>query len=49
MDTRSDLRRLLARDRATLLDLLRDLPSADWQRPTAAGPWLVRDVGRALT
>ncbi|MCO1657597.1 maleylpyruvate isomerase family mycothiol-dependent enzyme [Pseudonocardia sp. S2-4] len=31
-------------DRAALLDLLRELPPADWRLPTAAAPWLVRDV-----
>ena len=34
----------MERDRAALLDLLRDLAPADWLRPTAAAPWLVRDV-----
>jgi uncharacterized protein (TIGR03083 family) len=44
VDARSDLRPLMAQDRAALLDLLRELPAADWLRPTAAAPWLVRDV-----
>jgi uncharacterized protein (TIGR03083 family) len=44
MDVRCDLRPLMERDRAALLDLLRALPGADWQQPTAAAPWLVRDV-----
>jgi uncharacterized protein (TIGR03083 family) len=34
----------MERDRAALLDLLRGLPVTDWLRPTAAAPWLVRDV-----
>jgi uncharacterized protein (TIGR03083 family) len=34
----------MERDRAALLGLLRDLAPADWLRPTAAAPWLVRDV-----
>jgi hypothetical protein len=33
---------------AELLALLRALPAADWQRPTVAGRWLVRDVAAHL-
>ena len=29
---------------ATLVALLRELPPADWDRPTVAGSWLVRDI-----
>jgi hypothetical protein len=33
---------------AELLALLRALPAEDWQRPTVAGRWLVRDVAAHL-
>jgi uncharacterized protein (TIGR03083 family) len=33
---------------AELITLLRGLPSADWQRPTAAARWRVRDVAAHL-
>ncbi|WP_158228032.1 maleylpyruvate isomerase family mycothiol-dependent enzyme [Pseudonocardia sp. MH-G8] len=32
------------RDRAVLLDLVRGLDADEWDRPTAAAPWRVRDV-----
>jgi uncharacterized protein (TIGR03083 family) len=35
---------LMARDRADLLDLLRALSAVEWEQPTAAAPWVVRDV-----
>ena len=38
------MRAEFARDRAILLGLLRDLGPDDWDRPTAAAPWRVRDV-----
>lgn len=44
MDERSDLRWLMAQDRAELLVLLRSLTPAEWERTTAAAPWVVRDV-----
>ena len=39
-----DARRLFEQDRARLLRLVRALGSDEWERPTAAAPWLVRDV-----
>ncbi len=39
-----DARQLFEQDRATLLRLVRGLDPGDWERPTAAAPWLVRDV-----
>jgi uncharacterized protein (TIGR03083 family) len=39
-----DARDAFERDRATLLALLRELAPDDWERPTAAAPWVVRDV-----
>ncbi len=41
---RLDARPLFRRTRAALLELLADLSRADWQAPTAAAPWLVRDL-----
>jgi Mycothiol maleylpyruvate isomerase N-terminal domain len=35
---------LLAHDRAALLTLLRELAPDEWERPTAAAPWVVRDL-----
>ena len=35
---------LMARDRAELLDLLRALSAVEWEQPTVAAPWVVRDV-----
>jgi uncharacterized protein (TIGR03083 family) len=39
-----DARQLFEQDRAMLLRLVQDLGSDEWERPTAAAPWLVRDV-----
>jgi uncharacterized protein (TIGR03083 family) len=39
-----DTRPLFRPVSAGLVTLLRGLPSADWDRPTVAGHWLVRDV-----
>jgi uncharacterized protein (TIGR03083 family) len=39
-----DARPLFEQDRATLLRLVQGLDPGDWDRPTAAAPWLVRDV-----
>ena len=39
-----DTRHLFRPVATSLVDLLRDLPNADWDRPTIAGSWLVRDV-----
>ena len=39
-----DARQLFEQDRATLLRLVQGLDPADWEQPTAAAPWLVRDV-----
>ena len=39
-----DTRRLFRPVTRALVALLRDRPSQDWQRPTIAGAWLVRDV-----
>jgi uncharacterized protein (TIGR03083 family) len=39
-----DARPLFERDRAVLLQLLRDLRPDDWSRPTPAAPWTVQDV-----
>lgn len=39
-----DVRSVFEHDRAVLIGLLRDLQPDEWQRPTACGPWLVRDV-----
>jgi uncharacterized protein (TIGR03083 family) len=42
---RIDTRRQLTSDRAAFLRLVHDLaPDDDWDRPTAAAPWTVRDV-----
>jgi uncharacterized protein (TIGR03083 family) len=41
---RIDARDVLVTDRAALLDLLRGLDPQDWERPTAAAPWVARDV-----
>lgn len=41
---RIDVRTEFDRDRAALLRLLRELTPADWERATAAAPWVVRDV-----
>ncbi|HYH32486.1 MAG TPA: maleylpyruvate isomerase family mycothiol-dependent enzyme [Pseudonocardia sp.] len=41
---RIDAREEFAQDRAVLLALLHDLGPDEWERPTAAAPWLVRDV-----
>ena len=35
---------LMARDRAELLDMLRALSAVEWEQPTVAAPWVVRDV-----
>ena len=42
--TRIDARDAFATDRAALLRLLHELSPHDWERPTAAAPWTVRDV-----
>lgn len=39
-----DARQLFEQDRATLLRLVHGLAPEEWDRPTAAAPWLVRDV-----
>ncbi|HXV94570.1 MAG TPA: maleylpyruvate isomerase family mycothiol-dependent enzyme, partial [Pseudonocardia sp.] len=39
-----DVRPLFEHDRSVLLALLRELGPADWERPTAAAPWTVRDL-----
>jgi uncharacterized protein (TIGR03083 family) len=39
-----DARAVFEQDRAALLRLLNALSPHDWQRPTAAAPWVVRDV-----
>jgi uncharacterized protein (TIGR03083 family) len=39
-----DARQLFEQDRTTLLRLVQDLDPDEWERPTAAAPWLVRDV-----
>jgi uncharacterized protein (TIGR03083 family) len=39
-----DTRRLFRPVSRGLVALLRDLPAGDWDRPTIAGAWLVRDV-----
>ncbi len=39
-----DARDEFAQDRAVLLRLVRDLDAGEWERPTAAAPWVVRDV-----
>ena len=41
---RIDVRNQFDRDRAALLRLLHELTPADWERATAAAPWVVRDV-----
>jgi uncharacterized protein (TIGR03083 family) len=41
---RIDALEAFRRDRAALLDLVRHLGADEWQRPTAAAPWRVRDV-----
>jgi uncharacterized protein (TIGR03083 family) len=40
----TDLRPLHRQVRTALLDLLRELPTPDWDLPTAADPWTVHDV-----
>ena len=40
----TDTRALFRPVSSALVDLLRALPPADWERPTVAGNWLVRDV-----
>jgi uncharacterized protein (TIGR03083 family) len=39
-----DARDEFEQDRAALLQLLRQMCPGDWERPTAAAPWVVRDV-----
>jgi uncharacterized protein (TIGR03083 family) len=39
-----DARAEFVQDRGVLLQLLRELRPDDWERPTAAAPWVVRDV-----
>jgi uncharacterized protein (TIGR03083 family) len=39
-----DARDVFEQDRTVLLHLLRELTAEDWERPTAAAPWAVRDV-----
>ena len=39
-----DARHLFAQARSALLDLLTGLGADEWDRPTAAAPWAVRDV-----
>jgi hypothetical protein len=39
-----DPRPLFERVRASLVDLLANLSPSEWNRPTPAGSWLVRDV-----
>lgn len=41
---RIDVRGEFARNRSTLLQLLGSLSAQDWERPTAAAPWTVRDL-----
>jgi uncharacterized protein (TIGR03083 family) len=41
---RIDALQAFRRDRAALLDLVGRLDADEWQRPTAAAPWRVRDV-----
>ncbi|MGR6964787.1 maleylpyruvate isomerase family mycothiol-dependent enzyme [Geodermatophilus sp. URMC 61] len=41
---RVDARQLFEQDRAVLLRLVQDLDPDEWERPTAAAPWVVRDV-----
>lgn len=41
---RIDALEAFTRDRAVLLDLVRGLDADEWQRPTAAAPWRIRDV-----
>ena len=41
---RIDARELLEQDRIELLRLLGELTPQDWERPTAAAPWVVRDL-----
>src|SRR5215468_3801878 len=43
-----DTSHLFAPLRAGLIALLRTLESADWDRPTVAGAWRVRDVAAHL-
>jgi uncharacterized protein (TIGR03083 family) len=40
----NDRRPLHRQVRSSLLELLRELPSAEWELPTAAHPWTVHDV-----
>ena len=39
-----DTRHLFRPVSTSLVDLLRNMPADDWQRPTIAGSWLVRDI-----
>ena len=41
---RIDARELVEQDRIELLRLLGELTPQDWERPTAAAPWVVRDL-----
>src|SRR5258706_6029817 len=41
---RIDTRRMFGPVPGTLVALLRRLPPADWDRPTVAGTWVVRDI-----
>jgi uncharacterized protein (TIGR03083 family) len=41
---RIDVRELFEQDRIELLRLLGELTPQDWERPTAAAPWVVRDL-----
>jgi hypothetical protein len=43
-----DTRELFAPLHAELIGLLRGLSDADWERPTVAGAWRVRDVAAHL-
>jgi uncharacterized protein (TIGR03083 family) len=45
---RIDVRDQFARSRARLLQLLGRLPPDEWERPTAAAPWTVRDIAAHL-
>src|SRR5262249_48678168 len=42
--TPTDTRHLFRPVSSALVTLLRGLPSSDWDKPTIAGSWLVRDV-----
>ena len=41
---RIDARELMEQDRIELLRLLGELTPQEWERPTAAAPWVVRDL-----